>query len=523
MAPLPIASGLPALGLDANGFDPWITSRSYSMLVPMCQVGLAVVLTMLLVVDPLLFQAGVWGGDRQHHALVVWHACAALHFLGFSLLADPAREHRGRSRVLAAFFTLSAGLFCWFGLISWMLSGDLSTYAMFLLTMVCVFAFPGHLRAVINVASAILLVALVYCVDPSHTFHTSGAALNLLALHVVTLLIDRFLMRLNWTLYREKCKTEFERARADRVLYNALPVSIADELKCNNVVKAESYVRMAVLFVDIVGFTRFSATHTPDTVVQILNDIFSEFDRIVDHYDAEKIKTIGDAYMVVGKGSLSDIARLALDMLGSMHSYRQRSGFGLAVRCGIHVGPTVAGVIGLKRFLYDVWGDAVNVASRMESLGEAGRVHVSEDVYQELAGSFAFECRGTMDIKGKGLMRTYFLLPPATDPHRACRSPSSPRQAAAPSVADGTDPETQPHRNTARPFDWPEHRAEHLGHHRRNDNERQRADRMEQGQVVGPYGLPPGVNSCQSLHQATDKPYREQHGAREPRAAGIDN
>jgi adenylate cyclase len=219
-------------------------------------------------------------------------------------------------------------------------------------------------------------------------------------------------MRLNRALHREKCRAEYERARADSVLYNALPVSIANELKRNNVVKAESYARMAVLFVDIVGFTRFSASRTPDSVVTILNDIFSGFDRIVDLYDAEKIKTIGDAYMVVGKGNLSDIARLALALVDSMQTYRQQSGFALAVRCGIHVGPTVAGVIGLKRFLYDVWGDAVNTASRMESMGEAGRVHVSQDVYLELAGSFAFECRGVMEIKGKGPMQTYFLQPP---------------------------------------------------------------------------------------------------------------
>jgi class 3 adenylate cyclase len=147
-------------------------------------------------------------------------------------------------------------------------------------------------------------------------------------------------------------------------------------------------------------------------VVQVLNEVFSGFDHLVDRYDAEKIKTIGDAYMVVGKGNLSDIARLALDMVASMQAYSRRSGEPLAVRCGMHVGPTVAGVIGLKRFLYDVWGDAVNMASRMESLGQAGRVHVSEDVYLELAGSFVFEPRGALEVKGKGVLQTYFLLGP---------------------------------------------------------------------------------------------------------------
>jgi len=237
-------------------------------------------------------------------------------------------------------------------------------------------------------------------------------------------------MRLNRALYREKCRVEFERARADQVLYNALPVSIANELKYNNVVKAERYARMAVLFVDIAGFTGFSANRSPDSVVRILNDIFCGFDQLVDRYDAEKIKTIGDAYMVVGKGNVSEIASLALEMLDSMHAYNRRSGFELALRCGIHVGPTVAGVIGLKRFLYDVWGDAVNMASRMESMGEAGRVHVSEDVYEELAGSFAFESRGEMEVKGKGLLRTYFLQHPVR--------PRAVRPSAATISADGS-------------------------------------------------------------------------------------
>ena len=396
-------------GGEPSGFDPWLTGRSFSMLVPMCRVGLVVVLAMLLVVDPLLFHAGVWGARPQHETLVLWHACAATHFFLFLAAAQRARDHRERSLLLAAFFTLSAGLFCWFGLISWMLSGDLSTYAMFLLTMACVFPYPGYLRTGVNVASAACLVGLVYNIDQRAIFHTNGAAINLLALHVVALLVERFLMRLNTALYREKCRVEQERARADRVLYNALPVSIANELKSNNVVKAEKYARMAVLFVDIVGFTRFSAHRTPDAVVQILNDIFSGFDQLVDKYDAEKIKTIGDAYMVVGKGNVADIATLALEMIDHMQAYNRRSGFTLAIRCGIHVGPTVAGVIGLKRFLYDVWGDAVNTASRMESKGEAGRIHVSEDVQRELAADFLFESRGQLQIEGKGLMRTYFL------------------------------------------------------------------------------------------------------------------
>ena len=412
MATNPGAPGMPPDGEDGEGFALWLTSKSFSMLVPMCRLGLVVVAVMLLVVDPVLYQAGVWGGHAQHFHLVIWHACAALYFLLFLIAARFGATHLGRARCLVAFFVLGAALFSWFAFISWMLSGDLSIYAIFLLTMVCVFGFPGHLRKLLNIASTAAVVAAILVLDPRGTFYASGAAINLAALAIVSLLIDGYLMRLNRALYREKRLVEYERARADRVLYNALPVSIANELKNNNVVKAEKYQRMAVLFVDIAGFTRFSATRAPDAVVQVLNEIFSEFDTLVDRYEVEKIKTIGDAYMVIGKDNLHAVASLALEMLSSMEVYQRRKGFDLAIRCGIHVGPTIAGVIGLKRFLYDVWGDAVNTASRMESLGEPGKIHVSEDVFQSLGNTFRFEPRGEIEVKGKGLMRTYFLLGP---------------------------------------------------------------------------------------------------------------
>jgi len=395
--------------LHSDDFARWVTERSFTMLEPMCRVGLALVLAMLLVVDPWLWHRGVWGDFAQHGWLVAWHAGASAHFLVFALLARRMQQHRQRARLLAAFFVASAGLFCAFGLISWLLSGDLSTYAIFLLTMVCVFAFPGRLRMGVTLASALLLYAMIWNADPTDTFQTSGAGLNLLALHVVALLIDRCLMRLNLALYREKCLVEHERARADQVLHNALPAAIANELKHHNQVQAAQYPRMAVLFVDIAGFTHFSAGRAPDSVVQVLNDIFTGFDELVDRYRAEKIKTIGDAYMAVGTGPLTDLAQLALAMIGHMQAYSARHGYPLTVRCGLHVGPTVAGVIGRKRFLYDVWGDAVNTASRMEALGQPGRVHVSEAVYRELAGRFRFEPRGELEIKGKGPLRTYFL------------------------------------------------------------------------------------------------------------------
>lgn len=400
---------------DPEGFDHWLTSKSFSLLAPMCRIGLVVVAAILLMVDPILYHSGVWGGKPQHLQLVTWHACALLYFLAFHVLARSCATHAARTGCLIAFFIVGAALFLWFALVSWMLSGDLSTYAIFLLTMVCVFGFPGPVRQIINVASTVTLTFFIFWFDQRGTFYINGAIINLVALAVASLLIDGYLMNLNRALYREKRLVEYERARADRVLYNALPMSIANELKINNVVRAEKYQHMSVLFVDIVGFTRFAANRPPDAVVQVLNEIFSEFDTLVDRYQVEKIKTIGDAYMVVGKGNLPAVADLALEMLSSMAAYSRRTGFDLAIRSGIHVGPAVAGVIGLKRFLYDVWGDAVNIASRMESLGEAGKIQVSEEVFRELEPNFKFQPRGEIEVKGKGAMRTYFLTARPSD------------------------------------------------------------------------------------------------------------
>ena len=410
MAAISGTPGDQAPQIDSEGFDNWLISKSFSLLVPMCRIGLVLVAVILLVFDPILYHTGVWGSKPQHLQLVTWHACALLYFLAFHVLAGFGATHAARTRCLIGFFIVGAALFVWFALVSWMLSGNLSTYAIFLLTMVCVFGFPGHVRQVINATGTLTLTFLIFWFDRQGSFYTNGALINLVALAVASLLIDGYLMNLNRALYREKRLVEYERARADCVLYNALPMSIADELKSNNVVKAKKHSHMAVLFVDIVGFTKFAANHPPDAVVQVLNDVFSEFDTLVDRYQVEKIKTIGDAYMVVGKNNLSAVADLALEMLGSMAAYSRRTGFDLKIRGGIHVGPAVAGVIGLRRFLYDVWGDAVNIASRMESLGEAGRIQVTADVFRQLASTFEFKARGEIEVKGKGAMRTYFLL-----------------------------------------------------------------------------------------------------------------
>ncbi len=200
----------------------------------------------------------------------------------------------------------------------------------------------------------------------------------------------------------------------ERLLLNILPASIAERLRGGEDVIADRFDELTVLFADCVGFTAMSSHLPPSEVVQQLNGVFSIFDRLADAYDLEKIKTIGDAYMVVGGltpgGDHPErVAAMGLDMLTEIARMREVSPTALNVRVGMHVGPAVAGVIGLKKFMYDVWGDTVNIASRMESLGSPGRIQVTESTYQRLNHAFEFEPRGPIEVKGLGPTETYFI------------------------------------------------------------------------------------------------------------------
>jgi adenylate cyclase len=207
-----------------------------------------------------------------------------------------------------------------------------------------------------------------------------------------------------------------EYSRSEALLQNILPKSIAIRLKENpEMVIADRFHECSVLFSDIVNFTQLSEKLSAVELVSVLNQIFSRFDNLIDKYKMEKIKTIGDAYMVAsGVPKPNDkhahlLADFALEMRNEMINFRNETGHNISIRIGMHSGNAVAGIIGKRKFSYDLWGDTVNTASRMESHGEQGRVHLTETTYQLLKGTYEMEERGELHIKGKGLMKTYFL------------------------------------------------------------------------------------------------------------------
>jgi adenylate cyclase len=211
---------------------------------------------------------------------------------------------------------------------------------------------------------------------------------------------------------------EAARSRADSLLLNILPLSIAQRLKESPTTIADGFAEVSVLFADIVGFTELSDRADPVQVVNMLNDIFSDFDDLTAQHGLEKIKTIGDAYMLAAglptprPDHAQAVAAMALDMLASLAHHRDFNGEPIQVRIGINSGPVVAGVIGRQKFIYDLWGDCVNTASRMESNGVKNAIQVTETTYRLLKDRYTFEPRGSVEVKGKGLMQTYLLRGP---------------------------------------------------------------------------------------------------------------
>jgi class 3 adenylate cyclase/sensor domain CHASE-containing protein len=208
---------------------------------------------------------------------------------------------------------------------------------------------------------------------------------------------------------------ESEQKKTEDLLLNIMPRKVIDQLKNDPSAIAERFNDTTILFADIVGFTAMSSVISPEELVQMLNTIFSAFDRLAEKHRLEKIKTIGDAYLVVGglperrKDHAQAIAAMALDMIEALATINQERGQDLKIRVGIHSGPVIAGVLGTKKFLYDLWGDAVNTASRMESSGVPGAIQVSEGTFALIKEDFVLESRGLIEVKGKGSMQTYFL------------------------------------------------------------------------------------------------------------------
>ncbi|WP_170310462.1 adenylate/guanylate cyclase domain-containing protein [Mycolicibacterium sarraceniae] len=230
---------------------------------------------------------------------------------------------------------------------------------------------------------------------------------------------------------RAEAAMEFEYLRSEALLANILPASIAARLKDpDRGVIVDRFDDASILFADIAGFTERASQIPPAELVRFLDRLYTTFDRLVDKHGLEKIKTTGDSYMVVSgvpeprDDHAEGLANLALDMAKAVRDLRDPNGQPVPLRMGMAAGPVVAGVVGARRFFYDVWGDAVNVASRMETTDLAGHIQVPQDLYERLRDRFVLEKRGDIEVKGKGIMRTWYLVS-----RRPARAPDPDRPA----------------------------------------------------------------------------------------------
>jgi adenylate cyclase len=264
-----------------------------------------------------------------------------------------------------------------------------------------------------------LIIALQFAV-PRDTGVQPGRFITL-AFVVNTYVAGAAAVGIVWYGLRQIANTEAalekEHERSEALLTNILPIGIAERLKQHpHSVIADKYEDASVLFADIAGYTKLAGDTPPEELVEFLDTLYTRLDALVIDHGLEKIKTSGDAYMAVGgipdphPDHLDALADLALDITGTVAGLVDSRGRTVPMRIGVACGPVVAGVVGSQRFFYDVWGDTVNVASRMESTGTVGRVQVPQVVRDRLCGRFVFEERGHVDIKGKGVMHTWYLV-----------------------------------------------------------------------------------------------------------------
>ncbi|HYF19683.1 MAG TPA: adenylate/guanylate cyclase domain-containing protein [Ramlibacter sp.] len=398
--------------MEDPAFRQWLTRQSWTLSVRYCKVVALLIPPASLVAD---FQ--FWHRDAPGLAwLIAWQFTAEAVCLAL-IAADRWLPHlRGREWPLYTFCGCFIGLCTWIGMVDGGMRGDFSIYAAGMTFGAAVAGTPRRIRQPLYAVSLFALAIPVWHREAGEVIAVVAGLVNPFCVVMLCLWLDRFTYSRDRALYRETRRAEAERERADHVLYNVLPPSIADEIKRHGRVQARKHENLGVLFADIAGFTHYASRLPPDAVVLVLDELFSSFDALVHRHGVEKIKTIGDAYMVVSHGRLPDLCQLALDLREALEAYNRANGTQLAMRIGIHAGPAVAGVLGVQRFLFDVWGDTVNVASRLESAGQAGRIQVTESVVRQAGAVYAFSARGTVELQGRGPVPTYWLLGPLPTP-----------------------------------------------------------------------------------------------------------
>lgn len=370
-----------------------------------------IVTNTLLVIEVFLLLLDVWrsqGFASGLDALSVWRLSALLFLASYRFLPVPWGSPLLRLRY---FLGMGMVFSCWSSAVLAGVTGDLSTYAIGLLGVAASCPLPGRFNALLFISSAAGLAGWLWLAFPDAGPHWTS---NIIAACVMGIVVEKFTFRAALREFTHRKAIDRQRERADKLLYNVFPESVATSLK-DGKRSVALHGEVTILFADIVGFTELSTRLLPSQLLDVLENIFGKFDQLAQKLGVEKIKTIGDAYMAIcGAPVPTDhqverMADFALAIVQECKAVSAHTGFELAVRVGIHTGPVIAGVIGSSRLCYDLWGDSVNTAQRIEAQGQPNAISVSEPVYFRLRDQYDLEDRGLVNLKGKGPTRSYVL------------------------------------------------------------------------------------------------------------------
>jgi class 3 adenylate cyclase len=437
MAAPPLVARLAALGADAAD-SPEDRLRKQVLVTGAVGVGL------LASVWVCMYAAfGLWSSA----AIPFTHQCLVVVLLGW--FARTRRLAAARTALLGMWLVLPFAL-------QWSLGGFVASGIVMAWAVAAPFVsiiFHGARASLPWFAAFLALTVASGIADPWLAHHTATfsepmrllfTVMNVAGVAAVTFVLLQYAVRqreaMQTALQVEHELLQAEREKSERLLVNILPAPIAERLKRSDAAIADAFGEVTILFSDIVDFTKLSARISPAELVAFLNQIFSRLDELAERHGIEKIKTIGDAYMAAAglptpRSDHADAAaEMALDMRDSFAQLKGPDGSPVKLRIGMNSGPVVAGVIGRRKFSYDLWGDAVNLASRMESHGVAGEIQVSEETHRLLRDRYLFESRGTLQIKGKGELRTWLLTGRKPAGKSTAPEPPPPAPEAQPSA-----------------------------------------------------------------------------------------
>jgi class 3 adenylate cyclase len=386
-----------------------------------CWAVLLFDLPLFALIDWPTWSAGQWWLQPAHERVFWWRVALVASIVGLLVVREFIGDERRRDRIFAWCCAIGFPLFgAWFTVICQTLITDASIYALFLLGTSVAFPLPGLRKLLIYPLSLLLVLVGLQWTSPGPVAELH-VAVNAACVAIGALTIEAIAMRTYVADFIKSLEIERERARADTLLRNVLPAALAERLKCDPTTQVEHHPAVSVLFADFVGFGRLAQELPPGEMIGLLDHLFHEFDEAADRFGVEKIKTLGDTYMAAcgvpaaQPDHAERLANLALRMLSIAERFESDRHLPVHFRIGLHTGPAIAGIIGRRKFCYDLWGDTINVAALLQSAGAPDRIHVSQAFREALGNTFVFQAREPIELKGRAPAPSYYLLGRADD------------------------------------------------------------------------------------------------------------